>query len=368
VEIPVDLLAAADGEVGSLHEEVVLRVPHPVLPLRLRRVMVLCDQLRRQVGRRDVAVPLADDGRRLAAADGVHEPVRVVVVDDVEEPPAAPRHPLHEASAEVVEGDGDLHDLVLGVLVAGAEEHDVVVVGHVAVGDGDARGLDDDVDEAVLAVGEGEVVEPHVGGAEEGDAVAVGDGAPAEVVRRVPDVAAVLVGGHDVVDVHVVDDDVVGELHRQLRAVGDPHLRAPAVDGLVALDDELLLERDDHRPGEGDPQRLDLDDGPPERAGARVHHVVVGAVRHHVELAGQTAGGVATEALGAPSQPLPVRRPVLPAPPATVDRVRRLARPVVELTLLVPHHRPPPRAHVLLLDGSACICMHHTHYIFNMLG
>jgi hypothetical protein len=352
VELPVDL-AAGDGEVGAFHEEVVLGVPHPVLPHRLRRVMLLGDLLRGKVGRRDVAVALADDGGGLAAADGVHEPVRVVVVDHVEEAPAAPWHPLHEASAEVVEGDSDLHDLVLGMLVAGAEEHDIVVVGEVAVGDGDAGGLGDDVDEAVLAVGEGEVVQPHVGGAEDGDAVAVGDGAPAEVVRRVADVAAVLVGGDDVVDVDVVDDDVVDELQRELRAVGDAHLHAAAVNGLVAADDELLLKRDDHGLGEGDPQRLDLDDAPPERAGARVHHVVVGAVRHHVELAGQPAGGVAPEPLGAPRQALPVRRPVLPAPPAPVDRVRRPARPAeLRLPRRRPHHLPP-RANVLLLDGSA---------------
>uniref|UniRef100_A0A804PV48 Uncharacterized protein n=1 Tax=Zea mays TaxID=4577 RepID=A0A804PV48_MAIZE len=239
----------------------------------------------------------------------------------------------------------------------------VVVVGEVAVGDGDPGGLGDDVDEAVLAVGEREVVQPHVGGAEDGDAVAVGDDAPAEVVGRVADVAAVLVGRDDVVDVDVVDDDVVHELHRELRAVGDAHLRAAPVDGLVAADDELLLERDDHRLGEGDPQRLDLDDAPPQRARPRVHHVVVGAVRHHVELAGQPAGGVAPEPLGAPRQPLAVRRPVLPASPAPVDRVRRRARPA-QLALLLLHHLPP-RARVLLLDGSACM-QHRTHALFNL--
>jgi hypothetical protein len=88
VELPLDV-AAGDGEVGALHEEVVLRVPHPVLPLRLRRVVLLRHLLRGQVGRRDVPVALADDGGGLASADGVHEPVRVVVVHHVEESPPA---------------------------------------------------------------------------------------------------------------------------------------------------------------------------------------------------------------------------------------------------------------------------------------
>jgi hypothetical protein len=257
----------------------------------------------------------------------------------------------------MVERHGDLHDLVLRLAVAGAEEHDVVVVGHVAVGDGDAGGEFDDVDEPVLAVGEGDVVEPDVGGPEDGDAVAVGDGAPAEVVRRVPDVPAVLVGLDDVVDVDVMDDDVSDELDGELGAVGDAHLRAAAVDGLVAADDELLLERDDHRLGEGDPEGLLLDHAPPERARPRVHHVVVGAVGHHVELAGQSAGRVAPEPLRAPRQALPVRRPVLAAPPAPVDRVRGKARPAELVLLLLRRQHLTPSALLLLLNGSAKGCV-----------
>lgn len=68
-------------------------------------------------GRSDVAVSLANDGRIPAATDGVTFPVRVVVVDYVEEPPAAPRHPLFQSLPKMVEGKGDLHLLVLGVII-----------------------------------------------------------------------------------------------------------------------------------------------------------------------------------------------------------------------------------------------------------
>jgi hypothetical protein len=286
-----------------------------------------------------VAVALADDGWRVAAANGVHEPVRVVVVDNVEEAPAAPWHPLHQAPAEVVEGDGDLHDLVLRPGVAGAEEHDVVVVGEVAVGDGDPRGALHDVDEAVLAVGHGDVVDPDVGGGEEGDAVAVGPGAGADVRGGVAHEAAH--GVLDVVHVQVVDDDVLRQLHRDPGAVGDVHLRAAPVDGLVAAHEQLLRELDDHGPREDDPQRAGLDDAPAQRAGARVHHVEVGGVGHHVDLAAEAAGGRVPEASGATGQALPVRRPVSAAAPALVDRVRRPARaPLLVLPRPLPHLTP----------------------------
>ena len=131
---------------------------------------------------------------------------------------------------------------------------------------GDSGGLGDDVDEAVLAVGEGEVVEPDVGGAEDADAVAVGLGAEAEVLRRVADHPALAL--QDVVDVDVVDDHVVGVLHRHLHAIGDPHMRSPPVDCLVAIDHHPLLEVDDHLLGKDDPQWLVLDHTPTERPGA----------------------------------------------------------------------------------------------------
>jgi len=261
--------------------------------------------------------------------------VRVVVVDDVEESPSAPGHPLHEPPAEVVEGDGDLHHLVLRVRVAGAEQHHVVVVGEVAVGDGDPRGALHHVDEPVLAVGHGDVVDPHVGGLEQRDAVAVGLGPGPDVRRRVAHQAPH--GVQHVVDVQVVDDHVPGQLHRDAGAVGDVHLRAAPVDGLVAAHQQLLRELDDHRLGEDDPQRAWLDHAPPERPRPRVHHVAVAGIRHDVDRTAEAAGGRLPETPGAPGQTETVRRPVVLAAPALVDRVRRTARPFL---LVLPWHLP----------------------------
>uniref|UniRef100_A0A453NRK3 Uncharacterized protein n=1 Tax=Aegilops tauschii subsp. strangulata TaxID=200361 RepID=A0A453NRK3_AEGTS len=307
------------------------------------------------VGWCSVAVPLAEDGGRAAASDGVHEPVGVVVVDDVEEAVAAARHPLHQASPEVVEGDGDLHHLVLRLVVAGAEEHHVVVVGQVGVGDGDGRGHGHHVDHAVLAIIHGEVVHPHFGGVEDGDAVAVGAGADGGVGCRHRHVAAVRV--YDAVHVEVVDDDVVLVLDGEPTAVGHVHLRPAPVDGLVALDDDLLGRVDHHVPGEDDPQRLRLDRAPPERPGPRVGEVIVVGVGHDVDLALEAAGGLAAEPLGAAGHPLPVRRPVLAAAPAPVDRVRRHARArVLCLLRLLLRRQRTTRA-----SRPACT---HAHYMF----
>lgn len=149
----------------------------------------------------------------------------------------------------------------------------MVVIGEVAVGDGDGGGRLDDVDQPVGASRHGDMVDPDILGAEEGDPIAVARRPLPDVVDGVPDHAAP--PRFDVVDLQAVDDHVPHVLDGDAGAVGDLDGGAAAVDGLVALDDQLLGQRDDHVVGEGDPQRALLDDGVPQGSGPRVPHVVV---------------------------------------------------------------------------------------------
>jgi hypothetical protein len=336
VELVVLALVLPAGlvEEGPVHHHVPLRLPHPLLVLAVGRVLPLGHLLGVGVVGGDEPVALADDGGVLVPPDGVHLPVRVVVVHHVEEAVAAPGHPLHEPLAEVVEGDGHLHRRVLRVVVAGPEQQYVVVLGEVAVGDGDRRGPVHDVDEPVGAPVHGDVVDPDVAGGQDGDAVAVAAGAQPVVALRVADHPPRV--RRRVVDVDAVDDHVPHALQRDLRA-DDVHLRAAAVDGLVVVHDELLPEPHHHVAREHDPQRTVLDRAVPERALPRDHHLVVARVRHHVDLPARAAGGPVPEPARAPRKPPPVRRPVGAAPPAAVDGVRRHAR------ALVPPQRPPRR-------------------------
>lgn len=95
---------------------------------------------------------------------------------------AAARHPLHELLPEAVERDGHLHPRVRQVVVAVTEQHNVVMVREVAVGDRDRRGAHDRVYQAVGAIGQRAVVHPDLAPAVDGDAVAVG-ARPPTVVR-----------------------------------------------------------------------------------------------------------------------------------------------------------------------------------------
>lgn len=54
----------------------------------------------------------------------------------------------------MIEGNSDLHVLVLCVRVTVAQKHDLVMMSHVVVGDGDGGGSMDGINETIMAVGQ----------------------------------------------------------------------------------------------------------------------------------------------------------------------------------------------------------------------
>jgi len=197
------------------------------------------------------------------------------------------------------------------------------------VGQGHVRGAVCDVDEAVGAGLERAVIDPHVGGAEHGDAVTL------RLRRRRCRLCRPTVAYGE-----PMDDDVAHVAqHEAGAAVADHHAGAAAVDGLVGGDDQVLLRPDGHVARECDPQRLLLDDAVAERARRRARRVgVVAGVGHHVGLAVLAAGGAAAEADRAVRQALPVVGPAGVAAPAVVHRIAAAA--------FAYHPSPVQRRHV----------------------
>ena len=75
------------------------------------------------VRRSDETVSVAENGRTLATADSVKLPVSVVIVDNMDETPPNPRHPLHKSFTKVVESHSDLHLLVRLVVILCTKQH-----------------------------------------------------------------------------------------------------------------------------------------------------------------------------------------------------------------------------------------------------
>lgn len=101
-----------------------------------------------------------------------------------------------------------------------------------AVGDGDGGGALDNVDEPIGAVPHGKMVEPDVRRSENRDTISIASGPDSNVVYGVSDHATSQ--RLSVVDVKAVDDHILDELQGDSATVGDVHVGATRVDGLVA--------------------------------------------------------------------------------------------------------------------------------------
>ncbi|KAM1230816.1 hypothetical protein ACFX2J_040774 [Malus domestica] len=149
-------------------------------------------------------------------------------------------------------------------------------------------------------------------GGDEGDSVAVRFAAPTNMGRARYDVG--VPGGFAVVHVDVVDDDVGDILEGYASTAGDVDVDAAAVDGLEAVDNELVFELNGHVGREDDPEGFVLDDSVVERARSWVRWVGIGGVGDYVDQAPFAPQGVHAEPNAAIGEPLVVVAPVLAAP------------------------------------------------------
>lgn len=118
------------------------------------------------------------------------------------------------------------------------------MTGHMAIGDGNGRGSHDGINEAILALGHGNMIYPDVGGSVHGYGVAVALRSEAEMAHGVPDHATA--APLDVMDVQPMDDDVLHKLQRDLSSVADMNVGPTRVYGLVACHQQLLGQPDHH--------------------------------------------------------------------------------------------------------------------------
>lgn len=89
----------------------------------------------------------------------------------------------------MIESNGDLHVLVLRVSVTVPQQHDLVMMRHVIVGNGYSRGAMNGINEAVAAVGEGAMVNPDMAPPENGNPVPIGQSPPTVMARRISNIS-----------------------------------------------------------------------------------------------------------------------------------------------------------------------------------
>lgn len=202
---------------------------------------------------------------------------------------------------------------------------------EVRIGNGDGSGTHNGVDKAIAAVRHGNVVDPDMRRAEDGNTIAIALRPETHMVPRVSYLATC--PHNDVVYLDAVDDHVLHELDGDPCASRYMHVGSSAVDRLVSGHHQLLIEPDHHAFREDYPKRSFLGHRVAKRSGFRVDHVVVRRIGDCVIPASQPARGLAPESENTACHFLPVGCPVFIAPPAVVYWVGGLAWPSFILPL-----------------------------------
>ncbi|KAF7820188.1 hypothetical protein G2W53_025643 [Senna tora] len=270
-----------------------MHAPSPI-PTTTVQCMTTHGQHTIRIRRSSIPIPLTVNGRIGTSSDGIHLPLREIVIHHMNIPQSTPRHPLHQPLPEVIERNRHLHPRIRQVLVVVPQKHHLVVMPEMAIRNRDPRRPHYRIDQPVRAIRQRAVVDPDLARREDGDPVAVRLAPPPHVRGAGADVG--VPGGLAVVDVDVVDDDVGDVLEREAAVAGDVDVGAAAVDGFEAVEDELVLEGDGHVAGEDDPEGGVLDHGVAEGSWGGVGGVGVGGVGDDVDLAAFPAAGVAAEA------------------------------------------------------------------------
>lgn len=103
---------------------------------------------------------------------------------------------------------------------------------EMTIGNGDASGTHDGIDEAVLACIHGNMVDPYMRRAEDGDTIAIALCSKSIMINGISNIATGF--GDDIMDVKAMDDNIVGELNGEASAIGNVNIKATSIDGLVA--------------------------------------------------------------------------------------------------------------------------------------
>lgn len=191
--------------------------------------------------------------------------------------------------------------------------------GHVAIRDGDCSGALNNINETILTIRQGNVIDPNVGGAKNGDSITITPTSQPKMIKRVPNHSTV--HGLHLLYANPMNDHVVHELQGNASTILNLHVSTTTIDGLVGRHHQLLLQLNHHATCEDDPKWSLLDGTVSEGTGSRVNEVVVGVIGDNIDWATESSDGPPPETLAAFGQPLAICGPVSFAPPATVNWV-----------------------------------------------
>lgn len=122
-------------------------------------------------------------------------------------------------------------------------------------------------------------------------------------------------------DVQTMDDDIGNILNCDAASISNVDIGTTAINGLEAVDNELLLQLNDHVTLENNPEGPVLNNSVTEGAGLGVDRVVITGVSDHVEATITATDGVSSKTNATVSKAFAVLVPVAVTAPAVINGI-----------------------------------------------
>ena len=146
---------------------------------------------------------------------------------------------------------GNLHSSILRIRITMSEQHNLVVVSHVVVRDGNGRRAHDCIHKPISAMRQRVVINPNMTRLKNRNRVTIRHRPPPKMRLRASHHS--VPGRSTVMNMQPMHDDVRHVLNRDATAVSDVNVCAASVDRFEAVDDQLLFQLNHHVAFENDP-------------------------------------------------------------------------------------------------------------------
>ena len=126
------------------------------------------------------------------------------------------------------------------------------MVCEMAIRDGNSSGSLNGIYQTILAFFHGNMVNPNIAGAKDGDSIAITPGPNTIVILRISNKSTTT--NNNVINLDSMDDHILDKLDGDASTFSNVNIGSSSINGLVTSYNELLVEPNDHATCKDDPQ------------------------------------------------------------------------------------------------------------------
>lgn len=149
----------------------------------------------------------------------------------------------------------------------------LVVVCEMAIGDGNSSGTLNGINQSISAVSHGNMVNPNMARAKDGNSITITLSPYTIVVLRISDKSTI--PRLNVKNFDSMDDHILDELEGKTSPIDNVDVSSSSINGLITCHNQLLAQPNGHAMSKGDPQGSSSCNRIPKGTRNKINHVII---------------------------------------------------------------------------------------------